>query len=139
MATNAPFAFLPRVVSKHAKPWPGISRFSPSPSPSPDLVTDSEPEEDGQGDDEDDEDEPNTLDKGKGKEKPIELAAHSKQSILTQDIASLVSLALADYNLWLDGDLRCKLDAGLNDETSPDGAGCTSPISFFACSSQEST
>ena len=119
MAT-APFDFLPRIVSQHAKPWQGISSF-PLP-PSPDPTTDSGPEED-----EDEDDLGTELDKGKGKDKAVE-PAHSKQSILAQDIASLISLSLSDYNIWLDPDLRRKLDACLNDDTSPDGAGCTSPF-----------
>jgi hypothetical protein len=102
---TTPFAFLPRAVSKYTKEWQGISRPPPSPSPPPDSTTDSEPDPD-----------------SKGKEK-----AYPKQH---QDIASLVSLALSDYNIWLDPDLRRKLDACLRDETD-DNAGCTSP--HFLC------
>jgi hypothetical protein len=95
---TTPFAFLPRAVSKYTKEWQGISR---PPSPPPDLTTDSEPDHD-----------------SKDKE------AHPKQH---QDIASLISLALSNYNIWLDPDLCCKLDAGLRDE---DDAGFV-PINYL--------
>ena len=98
------FAFLPRAVSKYTKEWQGISRPPPSPSPPPDPTTDSEPDHDSKG------------------EEQINPKQH-------QDIASLISLALSDYNIWLDPDLCCKLDACLHDETSPDDAACTS--SYF--------
>ena len=95
---TTPFAFLPRAVLKHTKEWPGISRPPPSPSSSPSPPPDP----------------------SKGKEKAVE----PKQST-TQDIASLVPLALSDYNIWLDPDLRSKLEACLQDDA--DDAGCTSP------------
>ena len=127
--TTVPFAFVPRVVSKHAKPWQGISRFSSS-SPSPNL-TDSELHDDDDDDDDCSDIEPSSeLVKGKGKEKAIE-RAQSRQSSLAQDIASLISLALSDYNIWLDPDLRSKLDACLNDEAFPDAVGCTPSISLL--------
>ena len=50
----------------------------------------------------------------------------SKQSTTALDIASLISLSLSDYNIWLDADLRWKIDACLNDAASPDEPGCTS-------------
>ncbi|KAH0840207.1 hypothetical protein J3R83DRAFT_1208 [Lanmaoa asiatica] len=119
----AHFAFVPRAVSKYTTPWQGISRPPPTPSPPPDPTTDTEPEGD--------EDDPSsiTLDNVKGKEKAVE-PAHSKQSTVTQDIASLISLALSDYNIWLDADLRWKLDACLRDEIFPDGAGFV-PINYL--------
>ena len=98
---TTPFAFVPRAVSKYTKEWQGISRPSPSPSPPPDPTTDSDDEHD----------------------RDIE-PVHPKHS--TQDIASLISLALSDYNIWLDHDLRWKLDASLHDDTSPDNVACTS-------------
>lgn len=121
MAT--PFTFLPRVVSKHTKEWQGISRPPPSPSPLPDPTTDSDSQSEDEGDQDD-----TALDKVKSKEKATE-PAHSKQSTISQDIASLISLALSDYNIWLDADLRWKLDACLGDDISLDEAGCTSPSS----------
>ncbi|KAG8218936.1 hypothetical protein J3R82DRAFT_4644 [Butyriboletus roseoflavus] len=121
MAT--PFAFVPRAVFKYTKEWQGISRPPPSPSPPPDPTTDSEPE-----DDEDDRSN-TTPDKVKGKEKAIE-SVHSKQSNIALDIASLISLALSDYNIWLDADLRWKLNACLGDETSPDEVGFV-PINYL--------
>ncbi|KAF8547011.1 hypothetical protein OG21DRAFT_1517701 [Imleria badia] len=99
---TAPFAFVPRAVSKYTKEWQGISRPPPSPSPPPDPTTDSD----------DEHTEP----------------AHRKHS--TQDIASLISLALSDYNIWLDSDLRWKLDASLQDDTSPDNAAFV-PINYL--------
>ena len=112
MAT--PFAFVPRAVSKYTKEWQGISRPPPSPPPGP--TTDSEAEND------EDDRTNTTLDKVKGIER-----AHLKQSPTALDIASVISLSLSDYNIWLDADLRWKLDACLNDTTSPDEPGCTSP------------
>ena len=100
----------PRAISKYTKEWQGISR--PPPSPPPDLTTDSEPDH-----------------YSKDKE-----TAHSKQH---QDIASLISLALSDYNIWLDPDLRCKLDVCLDDE---DDAGCTIPhfLPYLHCTPPQS-
>ena len=97
------FAFLPRAVSKYTKEWRGISR----PPPPPDPTTDSEPDHD-----------------SKGEEK-----VNPKQH---QDVTSLISLALSDYNIWLDPDLCSKLDARLHGETSPDDAAyCMPPQSYL--------
>lgn len=108
---TTPLTFVPRAVSKYTKEWQGISRPPPSPPLLPDATTDD--------DEHDDHD-----DKHKGKEKAVE-SAHQKQS---QDIASLIALALSDYNIWFDSDLRWKLDACLRDDVSPDDAGCTSSL-----------
>ncbi|KAI9574372.1 hypothetical protein HD554DRAFT_2165873 [Boletus coccyginus] len=95
---TTPLAFLPRAVLKYTKEWQGISRSSPSPSPSPSP--------------------PPTPSESKGKERAIE-PAHPKQH--GQDIASLISLALSDYNIWLDPDLRSKLEACLRDDSDEAG------------------
>ncbi|KAG9317756.1 hypothetical protein JVU11DRAFT_1974 [Chiua virens] len=125
MSTSS-LAFVPRIVTKHAKPWHGIPTLSPSPPPDP--TTDSELEQDEYNDDDEGGALPSS-DKGKGKEKAIE-SAPSKHSTLHQDIASLISLALSDYNIWLDADLRQKLDACLTDDTASDDAGFV-PINYL--------
>ncbi|KAF8437151.1 hypothetical protein L210DRAFT_3405998 [Boletus edulis BED1] len=114
---TAPFPFVPRAVFEYTKEWQGISRPPPSPSPPPDPTTDDELDND------------HDDDKLKGKEKAIE-PTHSKQSTITQDIASLISLALSDYNIWLDPDFRWKLEACLQDDVSPADAGFV-PINYL--------
>ncbi|KAF9234358.1 hypothetical protein BU15DRAFT_90007 [Melanogaster broomeanus] len=110
----SPFAFVPRTVSKHA-----VSRTAPSAPKAqrqpPPPSTDSSSE---------DETTPSIspLDKGKGK--AAEPPSHKQSN--GQDIAALVSLSLSDYNIWLDADLRRKLEESLKyaESTEEDGAGC---------------
>ncbi|KIK98200.1 hypothetical protein PAXRUDRAFT_134662 [Paxillus rubicundulus Ve08.2h10] len=114
----APFAFVPRTVSKQAKSQgaPSAPRSQP---PAPPSTTDSEPEDEAP--------EIRTLDKGKSKavDPPSQ-----KQSTIGQDIAALISLSLSDYNIWVDADLRRKLYECLQYAESPDGAGFV-PVNYL--------
>ncbi|KIJ20483.1 hypothetical protein PAXINDRAFT_7719 [Paxillus involutus ATCC 200175] len=112
----APFAFVPRTVSKQAKSQgaPSAPKSQP-PAPSESTTdSDSEPEDEAPG--------IRALDKGKSK--AVELPSQ-KQSTTGQDIAALISLSLSDYNIWVDADLRRKLYECLQYAESQDEAGCT--------------
>ncbi|KIJ69839.1 hypothetical protein HYDPIDRAFT_77174 [Hydnomerulius pinastri MD-312] len=121
---STPFAFVPRKVSRPAKSHGASSTSAPkiAPRTSPTAVAsipDSDPEDDAL--------EFTAADKGKGKAVD---QAQRKQSSIGLDIATLISLSLSDYNIWLDADLRRKLDECLSDSGSTDGAGFV-PISYL--------
>lgn len=53
-----------------------------------------------------------------------------KDLIDSEDLAQLVCLALSDYAIWADVDLRRKIDWGSNKDPCDDNNGCTSFIYF---------
>ncbi|KAF9226806.1 hypothetical protein BS17DRAFT_748950 [Gyrodon lividus] len=115
----APFAFVPRTISKQAKSQGAPSAPKALP-PAPASATDSEPE---------DETTSGIPALDKGKSKAVE-PPHQKQFNIGEDIATLISLSLSDYNIWLDDDLRRKLYECLQYAESTDGAGFV-PISYL--------
>ncbi|KAH7887426.1 hypothetical protein F5I97DRAFT_1935569 [Phlebopus sp. FC_14] len=99
---TTPFAFVPRKLSKPTKRQRSPTPVQPPATPAP---ADSES-------DDDDVQGLSTVpasDKGKGKAPD----ASQRPSTASLDIATLISLALSDYHIWLDDDLRRKLDESL--------------------------
>lgn len=104
---SVPFAFVPRQVSRPMKVQgtepPKTPSVVPQRARSPSPVSDSE----------DDSKAPEAVvtDKDKkGKQRAVDSHAHD----VGRDIAALALLALSDYRIWSDADLRSKLDDCLN-------------------------
>lgn len=105
---SVPFAFVPRQISRSTKVQGAGPSKTPSVVPQQRARSPSPP-----SDSEDGSEAPEsvTTDKDKkGKRRAVDTHAHGT----SEDIAALTLLALSDYRIWSDADLRGKLDECLN-------------------------